>query len=65
MSDPTKAPSPQLETHRAIAQRFNVSTRTIDRWSEDGILPEPIRIKTRKYWPIDVEPRRDGGADNA
>jgi DNA-binding transcriptional MerR regulator len=59
MSDPTKAPTPQLVPHRTMAERYNVSTKTIDRWSEDGILPEPIRIKTRKYWPTDVAPRHD------
>jgi hypothetical protein len=60
MPDPTKSPTPQLETHRKIAERYNVSTRTIDRWSENGILPEPVRIRGRKYWPGDVQPRRDG-----
>jgi hypothetical protein len=25
-----------------VAARYNVNTRTIDRWSEDGRLPPPI-----------------------
>jgi DNA-binding transcriptional MerR regulator len=57
MSDPTTS---QLETHRQFAERHGVSTRTVDRWSEDGILPEPVRIRGRKYWPSTVEPQRDG-----
>ena len=62
MPDPTKdPPTAHLETHRRIAERFDVSTRTIDRWSEDGVLPEPVRIRGHKYWPSDVKPRRDGG----
>jgi hypothetical protein len=59
MPDPKDLPTAQLETHRQYAERHGVSTRTVDRWSEDGILPEPIRIRTRKYWPTDVEPRHD------
>jgi predicted DNA-binding transcriptional regulator AlpA len=61
MPDPTR--KEQLETHRQLAERHSVSTRTIDRWSEDGTLPEPIRIKKRKYWPIGTAPRRDDGPD--
>ena len=48
---------PKLLTHRAYAERCGVCTRTIDRWSEDGVLPEPVRIQKRKYWPADVTPR--------
>jgi hypothetical protein len=55
---PTAAP--QLESHRKKAERHGVCTKTLDRWVEDGILPEPFRINGRKYWPVHVEPRRDG-----
>jgi hypothetical protein len=54
---------PKLLPHRAFAERHGVFTRTIDRWSEDGVLPEPVRIQKRKYWPANVTPRRDGGDD--
>jgi DNA-binding transcriptional MerR regulator len=58
MPDPTKNPQQQLETYRKYAERHDVSTRTLDRWVEDDILQEPVRIKGRKYLPHDAEPRR-------
>jgi hypothetical protein len=27
---------------RAVAERYGVNVRTVDRWSEDGRLPPPI-----------------------
>jgi hypothetical protein len=48
-----------LETHRQLAHRYNVSTRTVDRWVDAGILPEPVHIRGRKYWPIDAKPQHD------
>jgi DNA-binding transcriptional MerR regulator len=33
-----------------MCRRYNVSVRTIDRWLEEQLLPEPIRIKGRRYW---------------
>ena len=49
----------QLETHRAFAERHGVSTRTIDRWTRDGLLPKPVRINKRKYWNPSTQPRHD------
>jgi hypothetical protein len=60
MPDPTKK---ELETLRQLAARHSVCTRTIDRWSEDGTLPPPIRIKNRKYYPAGTVARRDDGPD--
>jgi predicted site-specific integrase-resolvase len=60
MTDETNLPSAQLEPHRRYAERRGVSTRTLDRWTDAGILPAPVRINGRKYWPTDVEPRHDG-----
>ena len=37
-------------TSRAVANRYSVSIRTIERWTEDGILPQPMRIHKVKYW---------------
>jgi DNA-binding transcriptional MerR regulator len=51
--------SSQLETYRKYAERHDVSTRTLDRWVEDDILQQPVRINGRKYLPRDAEPRRD------
>ena len=52
----------QLESHRAFAERLGVSTRTIDRWIRDGLLPRPIRINKRKYWNPSTTPRHDADA---
>jgi predicted site-specific integrase-resolvase len=49
----------QRESHRRYAERQGVSTRTLDRWVVAGILPEPERIRKRKYWDPNTEPRRD------
>jgi hypothetical protein len=57
MPDPTKNRSLQLETYRKYAERHSVSTRTLDRWVEDEILQQPVRIRGRKYLPSDAEPR--------
>ena len=37
---------------RLVAQRYSVTPRTIDRWAAEGILPEPIKIKNRRYWDL-------------
>jgi DNA-binding transcriptional MerR regulator len=47
------------EPWRKYAERRGVSTRTLDRWVEDGILDPPEKINGRKYTSPDAEPRRD------
>jgi predicted site-specific integrase-resolvase len=37
---------------RAIADRYGVNIRTIDRWSEDGRLPPPIYRGTMPLWDL-------------
>jgi hypothetical protein len=42
----------------AVAQRYGVSTRSVDRWWKDPELnfPRPIIVRQRKYWAvIDLE----------
>jgi hypothetical protein len=36
----------------AVAQRYDVSVRTVDRWAEDPVLkfPKPLVINRRRYW---------------
>jgi hypothetical protein len=34
----------------AVAARYNRSLKTVDRWVELGILPEPEYINGLKYW---------------
>jgi hypothetical protein len=60
MSDTPKEPAAaRLSTHRKVAERYDVSTKTIDRWVSAGILERPIYIRGRKYHREGVEPRRD------
>jgi DNA-binding transcriptional MerR regulator len=49
--------APRRETKRRKAERQGVSTRTIDRWTEQGILKRPIKINGRSYYDVDDEPR--------
>jgi predicted DNA-binding transcriptional regulator AlpA len=37
-------------TTRALQERYSVVDRTIDRWIQTGVLPQPMRINGRKYW---------------
>jgi hypothetical protein len=43
-----------LSTPR-VAARYNVTTRTIERWEDDEVLEFPapdLRINHRKYWKV-------------
>jgi hypothetical protein len=35
---------------KAMCGRYGVVGRTIDRWTEAGILPPPLVINRRRYW---------------
>ena len=37
-------------TSRALKERYGVVGKTIDRWVEAGILPQPMRINKSRYW---------------
>jgi predicted DNA-binding transcriptional regulator AlpA len=43
-------PQEKLLPTRDLIARYSVVDRTIDRWIEAGILPQPIRINNRRYW---------------
>jgi len=49
----------QREPWRRYAERRGVSTRTLDRWVENGIIPAPEYVRGRKYINPDTEPRQD------
>ena len=53
---PIPIQNPKLPA-RAIAERYGVTTRTIDRWVLSGALPEPaFKINGVRYWDqADVE----------
>ena len=40
-------------TSRMLCERYNVVTRTIDRWTAAGILPAPLVINGYRYWDED------------
>jgi hypothetical protein len=45
---------------RAVCARYdNVSSRTIDRWTEAQELPKPIYIRGRRYWEETALNERD------
>jgi hypothetical protein len=44
---------------RRYAELKGVSTRTLDRWVVEGIIPAPEYIRERKYINPDIEPRQD------
>jgi DNA-binding transcriptional MerR regulator len=61
---PTTMPRQKLP-HGQKAVQLGVSTRTLDRWIADGILPPPDRVNGRKYHDIAAEPRRIDERDGA
>jgi predicted DNA-binding transcriptional regulator AlpA len=48
-----------LDRTRTVAERHGVSVRTIERWIEAGLLPPPLRIRGRKYWPAGTVAKTD------
>ena len=48
-----------LESAATIARRLDRSVRTVDRYVEEGILPAPMRIRGRRFWPAGVMPKID------
>jgi predicted site-specific integrase-resolvase len=42
----------KLPTH-ALCARYEVCSRTINRWTEAGILPPPLYVNKRKYWDLE------------
>jgi hypothetical protein len=59
MSDHEQLNEQDQEAWPQKARRHNVSTRTLDRWAEAGIIAKPIRINKRKYGPRNEQPRED------
>jgi hypothetical protein len=47
---------------RKLAERYDVTVRTIERWVETGVLAAPQRINGRRYWPEGTTPRTDPAA---
>jgi hypothetical protein len=51
--------SKQRAPWRRLAEKYGVSTKTLDRWAARGIIDPPERINKRKYGNLDAEPRLD------
>jgi hypothetical protein len=51
-SDETRRSDKKRLTSGALAARYGVVVRTIDRWAEDPKLnfPKPIIVNRRRYW---------------
>jgi predicted DNA-binding transcriptional regulator AlpA len=49
----------KLISARIVRNRYGRSDRTIDRWVEDGELPQPIYIRRLRYWDEEELDRRD------
>jgi hypothetical protein len=46
-------------TCRALQEMYGVVDKTIDRWVQRGVLPEPMYINKRRYWDADEVAQRD------
>jgi hypothetical protein len=54
-----KRAAAELDRTRTLADRYGVSIRTIERWCDAGILPPPMRINKRKFWPPGTRAKPD------
>jgi DNA-binding transcriptional MerR regulator len=43
----------------AVCERYNISTRTLSRWTDQGLLPAPVYFNRRKYWSREQLETRD------
>jgi hypothetical protein len=57
-----KPEAAELDRTRTLAERHKLSIRTIERWCEAGILPPPLRIRGRKFWPAGTTAKTDSVA---
>lgn len=65
MSEKNEANALRLLTRTELARLLGRSVRTIDRWIEDGYLPEGQMISGRRYWRYaEVEARLGLSPDN-
>ena len=54
-------PKRRLQMH-SICERYDIVSRTVDRWVERGILPPPLIINGRRYWDeAEIEQREREG----
>lgn len=61
----TEPSTPELIRARAAAERLGKHPRTLARWSEQGLLPEPVRLGLRgdrHYRAEDIDALLKNGA---
>jgi len=46
-------------TTTLLQERYGITDRTIDRWVETGVLPQPMRINKRRYWDLEEIEQRE------
>jgi predicted DNA-binding transcriptional regulator AlpA len=46
-------------TTRLLCDRYSVCDRTIDRWTETGVLPKPMVINRIRFWDEEEIEQRD------
>jgi predicted DNA-binding transcriptional regulator AlpA len=67
-NDPLQGRKKLLRT-RAIRQRYDgISSKTVDRWTASGVLPQPLLINGVRFWDQDeleqLERQRISAASN-
>ncbi len=46
-------------TTKLLCDRYGVCDRTIDRWTETGVLPKPMVINRIRFWDEEEVEQRD------
>lgn len=62
---PAKTDEPLLLTRAQVAATLQITVRTLDRWTERGLVPEPMRIGGTSRWlreDIEAWFKKRGGA---
>jgi predicted DNA-binding transcriptional regulator AlpA len=72
VSNPSKSKSKKYLRKRAVAERYSIDERTVDRMARDGRLPAPIYRTRFPIWDEDaldasdraatLQPRKAAGA---
>lgn len=58
MTQSETRPKRKLRT-QSLCARYDITSRTVDRWVQTGILPPPMIINHVRYWDEDEIDRRD------
>jgi predicted DNA-binding transcriptional regulator AlpA len=56
---PKTRPWKRKLTMRLLCDRYGVCDRTIDRWTQTGVLPKPMVINRIRFWDEEAIEERD------